>query len=140
MTDEGRDQIFDAHIPGAGSPMSPSTGQLPHASQLSQILLLVKGKVNSLACRRMYGQGGAHLSLAPTTRQQTKEAVSALPLSCPQDWLTHVPFYRINSTVLPRQGAAAGEVLGQIPDLLKVLRGEGHLSFTHTTAWQRKGA
>lgn len=50
-----------------------------------------------------------------------------MPLSCPQGWITHVPAYRINSTVLPSQGtehillnAAAGEGLDQVSHMLQV--------------------
>lgn len=55
-----------------------------------------------------------------------------MSLSGPQGLLTYTPVYSINSNVLPQQStgsillsAAAGDGLGQVPDLLQGVRGDG---------------
>lgn len=76
--------------------------------------------------------GPPYVSLAPTTTPYMMEAVSLMPLSCPQDWFTTDTVYRVNLTELPWRGtepillSASAEVqLGQVPLALQVVKGEG---------------
>lgn len=82
------------------------------------------------------GEVGEYFPLTPHHNTAYEEVVSAMPLSCPQNWLTHVSVYRVSSSVLPRQGAEpmlpsteAGEGSGQVPHLLQESRGEKRRAF-----------
>lgn len=76
-----------------------------------------------------------------------KEAVLAMLLLYPQDYLTYAPDYRVNSTELHMQGrgpvllmAAADEGLNQFSHLLQVLRSEGRRpSFPHPRFHRKEG-
>lgn len=79
---------------------------------------------------------------APNHHTAGQGGSTRLTLSCPQDWLAHIPVYKVNSTVLPRQGT--GPVLsaegGEGLSLELQVRPFWVLLLDHTKAAQHRKA